>query len=407
MNINRFIDKMIKFLIKMLVVLIIFNQPANITRLINTVQDTAPPFSAATEVGKTTAAHPTPRPPQKTQVAESTPTGVPQFIRPEPGSVCGFDPQVESMMPQMEQALWVNWIELLSGEKPVRMDGETYRILTRFTESMFDEKPNARAYDFVIGQLQRWGYGEGVNLIEQEYRPFTDRPSVIWKNIILQIPGGDPQLSHEQILMAAHLDSISAGDPKIHAPGADDNASGVATLLEAARLFKGKEFKRTIKIVFFTGEETGLHGSRAYINHYRHELEDIVGVFNLDMFGYDGDNDRCFEIHVGGLQDSNLIGGCLADTIETYEMNLNFEYLIHAALGSSDHFPFWEEGVGAVTVLENFHTHHFSGGCGEADVNPNYHTENDLVSAMNLETSHTIAKAAIAAVARLAEPMVP
>ncbi len=60
-----------------------------------------------------------------------------------------------------------------------------------------------------------------------------------------------------------------------------------------------------------------------------------------------------------------------------------------------------------VEILENFHTHNFTGICGEADVNPNYHTENDLVSAMNLETGHTTAKAAIAAAARLVELVAP
>ena len=207
--------------------------------------------------------------------------------------------------------------------------------------------------------------------------------------------------------MTAHLDSISSGDPKVRAPGADDNGSGVATLIEAARMFNGMKFKRTIKIIFFTGEETGLHGSRAYINDYRQELNDVVGVFNLDMFGYDANNDRCFEMHVGWLKSSNVIGGCLADTIEAYDIDLNFEYLIREARGSSDHVSFWNEGIGAVEVLENFDTHHFVDGCGQSDINPFYHTENDLLKAMNTDTGHAIAKAAIAAVARLAEPVAP
>lgn len=203
--------------------------------------------------------------------------------------------------------------------------------------------------------------------------------------------------------MTAHLDSISQGDPEERAPGADDNGSGVATLLEAARVFKGLSFKRTIKIIFFTGEETGLHGSRAYVLDYAREMDDIIGVFNLDMFGYDGDNDRCFEIHAGWMQDSNIVAGCLADTIEIYEPELKFDYLVDKARGSSDHTSFWAEGVGAIEILENFDTHDYASGCGESDINPNYHTEGDLVGAMNIDTGHAIARAAIAAAARLAE----
>lgn len=392
-------------LITILPLALILSGPASTPRL--TAQDTATPLPASTELAVTEIIEPTPSPTKKAQVVTPTPTDIPQFTRPEPGSVCGINPMVETMLLELEQDQWVHWIALLSGEKPVRMNGETYTIQTRFTESMFSGDPNARAYDFVIGQLRRLGYDDGFNLIEHEYTPFTGSPSDKWKNIIVLIPGSDPELAQEQILMTAHLDSISKKDPQVRAPGADDNGSGVATLLEAASLFKGIEFKRTIKIVFFTGEETGLHGSRAYINRYRQELENVVGVFNLDMFGYDANNDRCFEMHVGWLKSSNVIGGCLADTIEAYDLDLNFEYLIREARGASDHVPFWNEGIGALEVLENFDTHQFIGGCGELDINPNYHTENDLLSAMNTDTGHAIAKAAIAAVARLAEPVEP
>ena len=147
-----------------------------------------------------------------------------------------------------------------------------------------------------------------------------------------------------------------------------------------------------------------MNGSRAYVSQYAHELQDIVGVFNLDMFGYDADNDHCFEIHVGWTPASNLIGGCLADTVEAYDLGLNFEYIVKDAITASDHATFWNEGVGAIEILENFRTDEFENGCGERDVNPHYHTENDLIAYMNLETGHAIAKAAIAAAARMAEP---
>jgi hypothetical protein len=89
--------------------------------------------------------------------------------------------------------------------------------------------------------------------------------------------------------------------------------------------------------------------------------------------------------------------------VESYDFNLRFEYLVQDATGASDHATFWHEGVGAIEVLENFRTDELENGCGEADVNPHYHTENDLIEYMNLDTGHAIAKAAIAAVARMAE----
>lgn len=397
------ITRIISFILTLLVGIGIISQPTNTPYL--TTQEDAAPAVTAVIVTATETWGVTPTSIKKPGTVASTSTDMPHFTRPNPGSICSFDPIVESLMNNLTQADWVNWIELLSGEKPVGMNGETYTILTRYSDSMFNGNPDARAYDFVLSQLRLWGYEDGISLFEQEFRPAFESATTPWKNIIVVIPGSDPELAQQQVLLTAHLDSTSQGDPEMRAPGADDNGGGVGALLEAVRIWRDLSFKRTIKVIFFTGEEQGLHGSRAYVRQFQNELEDIVGVLNLDMFGYDADNDRCFEIHVGRSEDSNLIGGCLADTIEVYDMNLTFDYLVSEARGSSDHSTFWDMDVGAVEVLENFDTHIFENGCTEADINPNYHTEKDLVGGMNLETAHAIARAAIATVARLAEPV--
>ncbi len=175
--------------------------------------------------------------------------------------------------------------------------------------------------------------------------------------------------------------------------------------MEAARIFKDQPFKRTIKIIFFSGEERGLHGSLAYTAMHADEMADIVGVLNLDMFGYDADNDRCFELHVGGLKESNLLGVCVTDIIDGYDLNLSYDYLTQSALSASDHSSFWRADVGAVLVLENFVTQDEHLGCGELDKNPNYHTSGDLVSEINVETAFDIAQAALLTIATIAEPV--
>ncbi len=331
-------------------------------------------------------------------------TPVPSFSRPEPGSICPYDPTVDALHNAFNQDSWTDWIRWLSGEEPVELNNESVLILTRYSESLFDGHPDARAYEFVLSQLQTWGFELGTTLFEHPYQPALGGNAPTWKNLIVVLSGTDPDLADEEVLMTAHLDSTAIGKPETKAPGADDNGSGVATLLEALRLLKDIPFKRTIKIIFFTGEEQGLWGSQAYVAQYASDLDNIIGVINLDMFGYDADDDRCFEMHVGEMEASNLIGGCLADTIEIYDPELQFEYLTSEALGYSDHASFWDADVGAIEVLENFHTH-TNGICGTADVNPNYHSEGDVISVMNLETAHRIAASAIAAAARLAEPV--
>jgi leucyl aminopeptidase len=318
---------------------------------------------------------------------------------------CAYDPRVEALQEDLTADQWLSWIELLSGQKPVEINGESYTITSRYTEILFNGDPDARAFDFVHDQLTLWGYEDNSTLLVEEYMPFDYDTETPWKNLIAVIPGTDPELAKEEILLTAHLDSITADVPEGAAPGADDNATGVATLLEAARVLKGRSFKRTIKLVFFSGEERGLHGSRAYAAAHADELVDAVGVINLDMFGYDADNDRCFELHVGTLPASDQLGSCLTDTIETYGLALSYDYLTQDAITASDHSSFWSADVGAVLVLENFITQDARLGCGEMDRNPNYHTEGDLPSEINLDTAFDIAQAAILTTATIAEPI--
>lgn len=402
----NFIKKIILFFISLLVSIGLISQPKSLpglhtqtvefspTPVITETAFTNPSFTPFPSTTKTLIP-PTPTP---------SPTPEPQSLRPEPGSICGFDAQAAALVADLEQSDWVHWLALLSGEEPVEMNRKTYTILTRYSEAMFTGNQNARAYEFVMDQLRQFGYKDNVDLFEQEFTPMVSESGAIWKNIVVIIPGSDPDTAHEQVLLTGHLDSVAIGQPEVLAPGADDNGSGVATLLEAARVLRDQQFRRTIKIVFFTGEEQGLFGSRSYVSHFQDEMENIVGVFNLDMFGYDDDNDHCFEIHVGWMPESNKVGGCLADVIEGYGFDLRFEYIVVDAIDASDHAPFWNAGVGAIEVLENFRTDSFENGCGENDRNPYYHTEKDLIESMNLETGHAIAKAAIAAVARMAEP---
>lgn len=338
-------------------------------------------------------------------VTESTPTTAIVIDPPQIDYACAFNPDVETLQAEFDSESWLNWIKLLSGAKPVEMNGETYTIKTRYTESLFNGDPDARAFEFVHDQLVLWGYEDQVTLFAETYMPIDYETETPWQNLVAVIPGTDPDLAGQEILLTAHLDSINSVVPDGTAPGADDNATGIATLMEAARIFKDQPFKRTIKIIFFSGEERGLHGSLAYTAMHADEMADIVGVLNLDMFGYDADNDRCFELHVGGLKESKLLGTCVTDLIDAYDLNLSYDYLVQSALSASDHSSFWRADVGAILVLENFLTQDEKLGCGKLDKNPNYHTSGDLVSEINVDTAFDIAQAALLTIATIAEPV--
>ena len=123
-------------------------------------------------------------------------------------------------------------------------------------------------------------------------------------NVIGILPGSDPKLKEEAIVIGAHYDHLGRGgegslaprEGKIH-HGADDNASGVAGLIELARILSTQNPKprRTIVFIAFSGEEEGLIGSSYYVNHPIVPLANTVAMINMDM--------------IGRLKDKNLIMG--------------------------------------------------------------------------------------------------
>lgn len=101
-------------------------------------------------------------------------------------------------------------------------------------------------------------------------------PPVQERNIVAEIPG--TARPHEVVLLHAHLDSVYS------APGATDDAAGIAVVMEAARLLRtlAPRPRRTLRFVLFTGEEQGFLGARAYVTRHRAELDSIVAVVAVD-----------------------------------------------------------------------------------------------------------------------------
>lgn len=118
-------------------------------------------------------------------------------------------------------------------------------------------------------------------------------------NVVGILEGSDPQLKNEAIVIGAHYDHLGRGGEgslatsvgEVH-HGADDNASGVAGLLELARIFstKGMRPRRTIIFIAFGGEEEGLLGSNYYVNHPPLPLSQTVAMINMDMIGRQKEN---------------------------------------------------------------------------------------------------------------------
>ena len=106
-------------------------------------------------------------------------------------------------------------------------------------------------------------------------------------NVLAVLPGTDPLLKNEYIILGAHHDHVGAIGKTVLYPGANDNASGTAAVLELARVFSAERnrLKRSVVFVLFGSEEKGLDGSTYFVNHLPVPKEKIVAVFNMDCIG--------------------------------------------------------------------------------------------------------------------------
>lgn len=150
------------------------------------------------------------------------------------------------------------------------------------------------------------------------------RRSVPAYNVVGILDGSDPVLKNEAIVIGAHYDHLGRGGEGSLAPregeihhGADDNASGVAGLLELARIFSAdrKNLKRSIVFIAFSGEEEGLLGSNFYVNHPIWPLDETVAMINMDMIGRLKDN----KLIIGGVGTAQeWHGWIVADNLKSY-----------------------------------------------------------------------------------------
>jgi len=322
--------------------------------------------------------------------------------------VCSSSPatEVTQILEMTSQDQWLAYLQELTGEKEVMISGQAQTITTRFSPKLFDGSTDALAFFYVEEQLSAMQYPSHAGIdqfgyLEHNYS-FNGNH---WRNLILTIPGQDP-VDSQELILSAHLDNLPSED----APGAEDNGVGVAALLEIARVLRYFEFNASIKLIWFTGEEQGLRGSQAYLSDYGAFSEDLIGVINLDMFGYDSDGDGCFEIHAGDLPESYALGDCFIDSISAYELPLSYDYIKSVVPGAaSDHLSFWEADFGAIEILENHFPlqvsdeHH---QCGiRTDANPYYHTMNDTIAnSLDIPLTFNLVKASLATVATISEP---
>lgn len=222
--------------------------------------------------------------------------------------------------------------------------------LCSYYNRRFDSRYIYEVQDWLAGRYQAFGV-DTVMLhdfkIHKEGYPEETADNIIAVKWGTKTP-------EEFVVCGAHYDSWNddGTDPDtIRSPGADDNASGVAGILETARLLSHHTFDRTIIFANWNAEEIGLKGSAAYAADCAEQRLDIVAYFNLDMTGY---LEEGSEIHVNLMftgQDS-LLGNYTKQFSRTYfpEMRIWQDWL---AWGDSDYSSFNRNGYPAIHPFED------------------------------------------------------
>ncbi|MHB0997985.1 MAG: M28 family peptidase [Armatimonadota bacterium] len=202
-------------------------------------------------------------------------------------------------------------------------------------------------------------------------------------NIIGIIPGSDPQLSDEYVMIGAHYDHLGSSGKSDIFSGADDNASGASVVMETARVISKSGIipKRSIIFGLWTGEEAGLIGSNYFTNNPPLALKSIVSNIQIDMVGV-------------GIPGSFMTTGASAfpehyKYMKTSAYDLQYKLVPDQIAGASDHLAFARKKVPSSLLYS----------CGE---HPYYHTVKDKPSTLNPAVLESAVRMAVLSVWRAA-----
>jgi aminopeptidase YwaD len=194
------------------------------------------------------------------------------------------------------------------------------------------------------------------------------------RNVIMVLPGEDPGLKNEYIIFGAHFDHLGLGGPGsgsravdtvgVH-HGADDNASGVAMVIELAGKFAGTKnsHKRSLVFMTFSGEEEGLLGSKHFIDNPEIDLSKVDAMVNMDMVGRLKDTR---DLTVGGVGTADGLQEDALAVDDTNKLRLTFAA---EGSGASDHSSFYSKNIPVIYFTTGTHS--------------DYHTPSDTWDKIN------------------------
>lgn len=279
----------------------------------------------------------------------------------------------------------------------------------------------AEARDVLVERIEALGLEPTLQPVEWSPPAEPDNPDPFvpdWHNIIIDLPGRD--LASEVLIITAHYDAVP------ESPGADDDGTGVAAIVELARVLRDEPTRRSIRLILFTLEEVWLVGSQQYVRQFREEgldtgEETVVGMISLDGLGYFSDEPGSQRSPIPpqpGIFEPPTVGDFILITgvsqHKSFSQRLEAEMkravpelkvftvdsfpmaLAPRDLFRSDHAPFLLNGLPGVMMTDtaNFRS-------------PHYHKATDTIDTIDVDRYTLVVKALAGAALAIAEPFPP
>lgn len=283
-------------------------------------------------------------------------------------SAQNYNPAIDSLINIYSLDSLVSYVRILSGEDSVMVDTTKVLIKQRIYSS------NDTAALYIEQTLESFG----LEPVMQDFGMNGTNVYAIKEGTLYP---------DEYYMICAHYDGVADHT-------ADDNASGTATVLESARVLSNIDFAYSIIYALWDEEEIGLIGSDHFASQAFSDGMIIHGVINIDMIGWDGNDDGLVEIHLKNVAESVKIAAVMDSVNSIYDIGLDVS-IENPGTSASDHSSFWNNGYSALLLIEGYYS---------GDFNPFYHSDEDRISEFNLPYFHSAAQLAFGTVTTMADP---
>jgi hypothetical protein len=284
-----------------------------------------------------------------------------------------YDNKIDSMKNLITLQSVSKIVREMSGDTVTIIGGSPYRIISRYWGS----PSNPKAAQYIYEKFQSYG----VNVRYQNI-------SSSCVNVIGKITG--TAYPDQYYIVCGHYDNFRLDPvptPLDTVPGADDNVSSISGILETAKLLANFPLKYSVLFIAFDEEEKGLIGSLAYADSALNLGMNLKGVINLEVLGYDSDNDGKFML-ITNINSSGLASSFL-NAVQVYQIGLTGQKNFNG--GYSDHYSFWLKGFKAITHAQS-----------DSNFTPYEHTKYDTYDKFNQDYFLKMVKAAFVTIASLA-----